>query len=143
LAVLLDVIYNHCATTDCIFSAYSDTYFSRRYRSDWGHAINFDDTGSQPVREFCVTNVDYWIREFHLDGFRFDATQNVDDASPVHILAEMSARARTAAGARQLLLIGENEPQRTDLLDAPARGGCGLDALWNDDFHHTAQVTAT
>src|SRR6185295_16408938 len=103
LAVILDVVYNHCATTDCILSLYADSYFSRRHRSDWGHAINFDDEGSGPVREFFLANVDYWIHEFHIDGFRFDATQSIHDASPVHILGEMSSRARAAAAKRRVI----------------------------------------
>ena len=143
LAVILDVIYNHCATIDCVLPAFSPHYFSRHYRSDWGHALNFDDENAGPVREFFAANAEYWIREFHLDGFRLDATQNIDDSSEVHIIAELSARARAAAGSREILIVGENEPQHTDLLRDGESGGCGLDALWNDDFHHTARVAAT
>jgi maltooligosyltrehalose trehalohydrolase len=143
LGVILDVVYNHCGTLGCFLPEYSPDYFSTRYRNDWGHAINFDGTGAHAVREFILTNVDYWISEFHLDGFRLDATQSMFDSSPTHILAEIGARAREAAGARRVYLVGENEPQEVRLLHEPADGGYGLDAVWNDDFHHTARVALT
>ena len=143
LGVVLDVIYNHCGSTGCFIQAYSSKYFSRRYKNDWGQALNFDDDGAEHVREFFLTNVDYWISEFHLDGFRLDATQSMFDSSPTHILAQMCARAREAAGGRSVYVVGENEPQDVRLLHEPARGGYGIDALWNDDFHHTARVALT
>jgi maltooligosyltrehalose trehalohydrolase len=108
--------------------------------TDWGEAINYDGDDSGPVREFFVSNAVYWVREYHLDGFRFDATQAIVDNSPVHILADISKAARQAAGQRALYLINENEPQDTRLVRPPDRGGYGMDALWNDDFHHSALV---
>jgi maltooligosyltrehalose trehalohydrolase len=143
IGVILDVVYNHCGTIGCFLPDYTPKYFSRRHKNDWGHALNFDDEGSEQVREFFLANVDYWISEFHLDGFRFDATQSVLDDSPTHILAEMAERSRKAAGARRVYLVGENEPQDVRLLHDGRDGGYGLDALWNDDFHHSARVAVT
>jgi maltooligosyltrehalose trehalohydrolase len=143
LGVILDVVYNHCGTLGCFLPAYSGDYFSTRYRNDWGHALNFDGKDAQPVREFFLANVEYWISEFHLDGFRYDATQSMFDASATHILADMNARARAAAAPRRVYLVGENEPQDVRLLHEPAHGGYGVDALWNDDFHHAARVALT
>jgi maltooligosyltrehalose trehalohydrolase len=143
LGVILDVVYNHCGTTGCVLSAYSSGYFSRRYKNDWGNALNFDGEDAGEVREFFLTNADYWIREFHLDGFRLDATQSMFDSSPTHIIADIAARARTAGGKRKLYLVGENEPQDVRLLRHRERDGYDLDALWNDDFHHTACVALT
>jgi maltooligosyltrehalose trehalohydrolase len=143
LAVILDVIYNHCGTIGCFLPAFASHYFSRRYRSEWGHALNFDGENAAGVREFFTTNADYWIREFHLDGFRLDATQSILDQSQPHILAAITARAREAAGRRAIYIAGENEPQHVQLLERPDRGGYDLDALWNDDFHHTARVAVT
>ncbi|HEY9446879.1 MAG TPA: alpha-amylase family glycosyl hydrolase, partial [Burkholderiales bacterium] len=111
LGVILDVVYNHCGSVGCFLDAYACEYFTDRYENEWGNAFNFDGDGSQSVREFVLTNVEYWIREFHLDGFRLDATQTIFDASPVHILSEIGERARIAAGRRQIVLIAENEPQ--------------------------------
>lgn len=142
LSVILDVVYNHCGTSGCFLPAFAP-YFSTRYKNDWGHAINFDGEDAAGVREFFSTNADYWTREFHLDGFRLDATQQIYDTSPVNIMAEISTRARRAAGDRQLWIIAENEPQDVRLLRPVDNGGCGLDALWNDDFHHSARVAVT
>jgi maltooligosyltrehalose trehalohydrolase len=95
------------------------------------------------VREFFIANAGYWIEEYHLDGLRLDATQSMPDRSREHIIAEIGRRARTAAGARTIVLIAENEPQETRLVRPPERDGYGLDALWNDDFHHSAMVALT
>ncbi|MGH7320533.1 MAG: DUF3459 domain-containing protein, partial [Candidatus Rokuibacteriota bacterium] len=83
------------------------------------------------------------IDEFHLDGLRLDATQNIHDDSPEHILAAVSGRVREAARGRATILLAENEPQHTRLVRPLDRGGYGLDAIWNDDFHHSAMVALT
>lgn len=143
MAVILDVVFNHMGPDGCYMSAFAKDYFSRRYTTDWGDAINFDDRNSGPVRDFFLANVEYWIRDFHLDGFRFDATQNIYDAGTPHILAELATHARAAAGDRRIWLVAENEPQDSTLVRAPADGGYGFDAMWNDDFHHSAVVALT
>jgi maltooligosyltrehalose trehalohydrolase len=116
---------------------------STRYRSEWGDALNFDGPGSGPVREFFAANAGYWIDEFHLDGLRLDATQQIFDASPRHVVADVMDRVRQAARGRRTFVVAENEPQESWLLRPSARSGEGLDALWNDDFHHAARVAAT
>ncbi|HEV3299660.1 MAG TPA: malto-oligosyltrehalose trehalohydrolase [Planctomycetaceae bacterium] len=143
LGVILDVVYNHFGTVDCTVSEYSDDYNSRRYKNEWGAPVNFDGERSGPVREFFLANVRYWIEEFHLDGFRFDATQSIFDASAVHILTAMQQEAHEAAGERGVILLAENEPQDIRLLRPVDKGGHGLDASCNDDFHHTARVRLT
>jgi maltooligosyltrehalose trehalohydrolase len=142
MGVVLDVVYNHCGTIGGFLDAYGP-YFSTRHRNDWGNAFNFDGEDAAAVREFVTANAAYWLTEFHLDGFRLDATQSIVDDSPQHIVAELSLRARRAASPRAIVLIGENEPQQAELMRPPAEGGCGLDALWNDDFHHSARVAMT
>lgn len=140
MGVILDVIYNHIGPSGAYHGIYSDGYCSARYSSDWGEAINFDGADAGPVRAFFIANARYWIEEFHLDGLRFDATHFINDASPVHILCELVDAARTAAGDRQLYMIGENESQQSKATDAIEQGGYGLDAVWNDDFHHASRV---
>ena len=142
LGVILDVVYNHLGPDGNYLSSYADEYFSDRYHTDWGEAINFDGPGSTEVREFFIRNACYWIFEFHMDGLRLDATQNIYDAGPVHILSQLSGRAREAAAPRKILLMAENEPQDVKCLTAH-KGGYGLDAMWVDDFHHTARVALT
>lgn len=143
LGVILDVVYNHIGPLGNCLPSYSEDYFSRQYTTDWGKAINYDGPNSAPVREFFVQNAGYWIEEFHLDGLRLDATQNIYDGSATHIIAEISCEVRKKAGGRSTLIIGENEPQQVRLVRPFSEGGYGLDALWNDDFHHTARVALT
>jgi maltooligosyltrehalose trehalohydrolase len=143
LGVILDVVYNHFGLVGCTVTEFSDDYFSRRHKNEWGSPINFDDERSGPVREFFVANVRYWIEEFHLDGFRFDATQSIFDDSDKHILTEMAQAARDSAGERSVILLAENEPQDVRLVRSPEIGGHGLDAMCNDDFHHTSRVRLT
>jgi maltooligosyltrehalose trehalohydrolase len=143
LGVILDVVYNHLGPDGNYLEQFSPDYFTSNHKTDWGAAINFYGPNSGPVREFFVANAAYWIKEYHLDGLRFDATQNIYDESKEHILAVIARGVRDAGGPRQGILVAENEPQNTQLIRTPARGGYGLDGLWNDDFHHSAMVAAT
>jgi maltooligosyltrehalose trehalohydrolase len=143
LGVILDVVYNHFGPDGNHLSKFSETYFSAGRRTDWGDAVNYDGDGSSGARELAIANAAYWIEEFHLDGLRFDATQDIHDASQPHVLSEIAAAARAAAGARSLMLVAECESQETRLVKPRAADGYGLDALWNDDFHHTAMVALT
>lgn len=142
LGVILDVVYNHLGPDANYTSKYSSRYYSGK-PTEWGDALNFDGQDSAPVREFFVSNARYWVDEFHVDGLRFDATQQIFDESRPHIIAEIAAAARHAASGRRTILVAENEPQRTLLLRAGDEGGGALDALWNDDFHHSARVAMT
>lgn len=143
LGVLLDVVYNHLGPDGCYVCEFAKSCVSERYANEWGEALNFDGPGSEGMRELVLANVAYWVREFHFDGFRFDATQQIFDASDEHVLAAAVRVARAAAGERGLLMIGENEPQDADLVRPRDAGGFGLDALYNDDLHHSARVRLT
>ena len=143
LGVILDVVYNHFGPDGNYIRAFSPDYFTAVYKNEWGEAINFDGPGSGPSREFFLTNAAYWVEEFHLDGLRLDATQQMFDASPEHIIEALGKRVREAARGRETLVVAENEPQHTCLVRPLAEGGYGLDALWNDDFHHSARVALT
>jgi maltooligosyltrehalose trehalohydrolase len=143
LGVVLDVVYNHIGPDGNYLKQYADAYFTDRYKTDWGEAINFDGPDSGPVREYYLANAAYWIDEYHFDGLRLDATQNVYDESEENVLAALARRTRAASGKRDILLIAENEPQKVQLARPAEQGGYGLDALWNDDFHHAARVALT
>jgi maltooligosyltrehalose trehalohydrolase len=143
LGVILDVVYNHLGPDGNYLKQFSEDYFTDRYETDWGESINYDGENAGPVREFFEANAGYWVDEFHLDGLRLDATQNVYDESPEHILAAVTRRAREAAGSRRIIIVAENEPQHTKLARPVERGGFGMDSLWNDDFHHSAMVALT
>jgi maltooligosyltrehalose trehalohydrolase len=143
VGVILDVVYNHLGPDGNHLAAFAREYFTDRYANEWGQALNFDGAGAEPVREFFIANAGYWIDEFHMDGLRVDATQQMFDGSARHVLADLVARARVAAGGRGILLIAENEPQDARLVRAPDAGGYGFDAMWNDDFHHALRVAVT
>jgi maltooligosyltrehalose trehalohydrolase len=138
LGVILDVVYNHLGPDGNYLNDFSRDYFTDRYTNDWGQAINFE--GPEPVRQLFVQNAGYWIDEFHFDGLRLDATQDIKDASPRHVLADIIASARQATGLRPIYIVAENEPQETIIVRPPDEGGYGANALWNDDAHHAAVV---
>ncbi|MHA3774305.1 malto-oligosyltrehalose trehalohydrolase [Verrucomicrobiota bacterium sgz303538] len=143
IGVILDVVYNHLGPDGNYLRQFSSDYFSTRYKNEWGEALNFDGENSGPVREFFIENAAYWVNEFHLDGLRLDATQQIFDRSPEHLVAAVTRRVREAANGRATYLVAENEPQHIRLVVPVEEGGHGMDALWNDDFHHSAIVALT
>jgi len=143
LGVVLDVVYNHFGPDGNYLEHFCPDYFTDHHANEWGRAINFDGVSSAPVRELFVENARYWISEYHFDGLRLDATQQISDSSPTHVLTEIQRAVREAAGARKTLVLAENEPQYAKLARPPSRGGCGIDILYNDDFHHSARVALT
>ena len=143
IGVILDVVYNHLGPDGCYLKLFSDDYFSVKHTTDWGEAINYDGDNCQPVREFFRCNAGYWIAEYHLDGLRLDATQNIYDDSTPHILADIVAEVKNVAAPRATIVIAENESQDVKLVRPASAGGCGLDGIWNDDFHHSARVALT
>ncbi|MGE0352697.1 MAG: malto-oligosyltrehalose trehalohydrolase [Gemmatimonadales bacterium] len=136
LAVHLDVVYNHLGPDGNYLGRFSDAYFSPRHRTPWGEGINFDGPGSGMVREFFVQNAEHWIREYHIDGLRLDATHVIVDESPRHVLAELAERVRDVAAPRTVLVIAEDHRNLAHMVRPEADGGWGLDAVWSDDFHH-------
>jgi maltooligosyltrehalose trehalohydrolase len=143
MSVILDVVYNHLGPVGNYLRVFSPAYFTDRYENEWGDALNFDGDESAPVREFFVANAGYWIDEFHMDGLRLDATQQIFDRSPTHVMTEIGSRVREHARGRSTIVVAENEPQDSRLIRPASEGGCGLDGLWNDDFHHSAMVALT
>jgi maltooligosyltrehalose trehalohydrolase len=143
LGVILDVVYNHIGPDGNYLNHFSEDYVTERHPNEWGKAINFDGKNSGPVREFFVTNACYWIEEFHLDGLRLDATHAIFDNSELHILAQISKETRKAARHRAIWIVAENERQESKMAGPIDQDGYGLDALWNDDFHHSTRVALT
>jgi maltooligosyltrehalose trehalohydrolase len=143
MGVILDVVYNHFGPDGNYLGVYSNSYLTREKENDWGDSIDFDGPDSEPVREFFITNGRYWIEEFHFDGFRFDATQTIFDNSDEYIVGAIGRAARNAAGTRSIILVAENERQEVKLIQPRSKGGDDLDAIWNDDFHHSAVVALT
>jgi maltooligosyltrehalose trehalohydrolase len=143
MSVILDVVYNHLGPSGCVHREFAEAYFTTRYDNEWGEALNFDGPGSGPVRDYFIENGAYWIDEYHLDGFRLDALQGIYDGSAEHVVGTIVARAREAAGKRAIIIVAENERQESIALHPVSAGGYGVDAVWNDDFHHSAFVALT
>jgi maltooligosyltrehalose trehalohydrolase len=141
IGVVLDVVYNHLGPDGNYLRDFSERYF--KGTTEWGEALNFDSEDSGPVRELFTCNAAYWTEEFHFDGLRLDATQQIFDTSTPHIISEIGMRVRAAARERSTVLIAENEPQNGTLVRSLDEGGYGLDGMWNDDFHHSALVAVT
>ncbi|HEY3061096.1 MAG TPA: DUF3459 domain-containing protein, partial [Chloroflexota bacterium] len=125
-----DVVYNHFGPDGNYLRAFSKDYFTERYQTPWGEAINYDGPNCQWVRKLVLDNARYWFEEYHADGLRLDATHAIYDRSPRHILAEL-------AGASEGMLIAETHENAVRYLRPTSAGGFGLDAVWADDFHHT------
>src|SRR5262245_33282687 len=142
LGVILDVVYNHFGPDGCVVQHFAPQFFSD-HPTEWGDGFNFDGPGAAGVRGVVRSNARYWMTEFHLDGLRLDATQAIEDRSTPHILAEIANEVRDSAPDRKTFIVAENEPQHSLLIRPQAEGGYGLDALWNDDFHHSAMVALT
>jgi len=138
IGIILDVVYNHLGPGIFLLKEFSQDYFTKKYTNEWGQAINFDGEKSGPVREFILTNAHYWVEEFHIDGLRLDATQQIFDDSEKNIIDEICQTVQTAASGKKTFVVAENEPQNSDILRK-----YGIDAVWNDDFHHSAVVALT
>jgi maltooligosyltrehalose trehalohydrolase len=144
LSVLLDVVYNHLGPEGNYLAEYGP-YFTDRYKTPWGSAVDFDGPDSEGVRRHVVDNARYWVREFHLDGLRLDAIHSIFDASPVHVLTEAAEGAREEARLleRPVHVVAESHDNDRKIVLPAAEGGLGLDAVWSDDFHHAVHSRLT
>jgi maltooligosyltrehalose trehalohydrolase len=144
LSVVLDVVYNHLGPEGNYLAEFGP-YFTERYETPWGPAVNFDGPDSAPVRRHFVENARYWVREFHIDGLRLDAIHSIFDGSRLHILTEIAeaARAEAARLGRPVHVIAESHDNDRGIVLPADRGGLELDAMWSDDFHHAVHAHLT
>ncbi|MFW6170556.1 MAG: malto-oligosyltrehalose trehalohydrolase [Planctomycetota bacterium] len=144
LAVLLDVVYNHLGPQGNYLNRFGP-YFTDRYKTPWGEAINLDGPGSDEVRRFFLDNALMWLRDYHLDGLRIDAVHAIMDTSAVHFLEQLATEVDDleAELGRHLVLIAESDLNDPRVVRAAEQGGCGIDAQWNEDFHHALQAVLT
>lgn len=136
LTVILDVVYNHFGPAGNYLSAYHRDYFHPTHKTPWGAAFHFE---LAPVRHFFLHNIAYWMDEFHVDGFRLDATHAIVDNSDVHILKQLAAVAHSRGG----FVIAEDDRNDPRLITDSQHDGLGLDGCWADDFHHVVNVMLT
>lgn len=141
LAVLLDVVYNHFGPDGNYTGLYSAHYLTEKHHTPWGAALNFDDIGSPEVRRFVIENLLHYVHEYHIDGFRFDATFALVDTSKRHILAELADTLdQHRRAAQRPYLFAETFEHDGRYMLPTARGGHGFDGVWADDFHHVART---
>jgi maltooligosyltrehalose trehalohydrolase len=144
MALFLDVVYNHLGPEGNYLSDFGP-YFTDRYRTPWGAALNFDGPDSDQVRRFFVDNALYWLAEYHVDGLRLDAIHGIFDFGARHILAEIADAFATEASrlGRRAWLVAESDLNDPRVIRPLAVGGLGLDAQWSDDFHHAQHALLT
>lgn len=144
LAVVLDVVYNHLGPEGNYLADFGP-YFTDRYRTPWGQAVNYDGPDSDEVRRYLVSNAVYWITEYHVDGLRLDAIHGIYDFSARHIVAEIAdaVHAHAERLGRILPVIAESDLNDVRVITPRAEGGYGLDGQWNDDFHHALHTVLT
>jgi len=144
LAVVLDVVYNHLGPEGNYLSDFGP-YFSDRYRTPWGSAVNFDGPCSDDVRRYFHENALYWLREFHVDALRLDAIHGIMDFSASPFLSELAGAVRDLRkeGNRRTYLIPESDLNDARIVTPRDEGGYGLDAQWSDDFHHALHALLT
>ena len=138
LGVILDVVYNHLGPEGAYLPQFNPDYITDRHATPWGGAVNLDGRGSEVVRRFVIDNAVHWIREYHLDGLRLDATHALIDESPVHLVAELGAAVRAAA-RWPVVLHAEDHRNLATIVQPPGEGGWGLDGVWADDYHHVVR----
>lgn len=144
LALVLDVVYNHLGPEGNRFGKFG-SYFTDRYRTPWGAAINFDGPDSDEVRRYFVENALYWVRDLHVDALRLDALHAIHDDTARPFLEELADAVHGFAESRgrRVWLIAESDLNAPRLIEPPDRGGYGLDAQWSDDFHHALHGLVT
>jgi maltooligosyltrehalose trehalohydrolase len=144
LAVTLDVVYNHLGPEGNYLTSFGP-YFTDRYHTPWGAAINFDGPDSDEVRRFFIENALYWVTEFRLDALRLDAVHGIFDFSALHFLQELASAVHDQAERlnRRIYVMAESDLNDARLVRSPDLGGYGLDAQWNDDFHHALHTLLT
>lgn len=143
LAVVLDVVYNHLGPEGNYLSQFGP-YFTEKYKTPWGNAINFDDAWCDGVRDFFIENVLLWFRDFHVDALRLDAVHAIKDFSSKHILKEIKERVDRLMKetGKQYYLVVECDLNDPKYIDPLKKEGYGMDAQWTDEFHHALRVTA-
>ncbi len=138
ISCILDIVYNHLGPIGNVFPKYAP-YFSHKYSTPWGEAVNLDGPYCAGVREMFLANISYWIEQYRFDGFRMDSTQNIYDSSPRHFLSELTdyVHAISKKLNRKILMIAESDKNDSSIIMPEKRCGLGFDAVWNDDLHHS------
>jgi maltooligosyltrehalose trehalohydrolase len=134
---LLDVVYNHFGPVGNYTGRFGP-YVTDKHHTPWGNAVNFEDAGSDEARRFFCDNALMWMRDYHLDGLRLDAVHEFVDRSAIHFMEQLSCEVEVLSSTlgRKLVLIAESDLNDPRVVTPREAGGYGMDAQWDDDFHH-------
>ena len=143
-SIILDVVYNHLGPEGNYIAQYAP-YFTDKYHTPWGSAINFDDEYSDQVRHHFIRNALMWLKDFHFDGLRLDAIHEIIDRGARHFLKELSEKTDELEEKtkRKYVLIAESDLNDTRIVQEYSKGGYGLEGQWVDDFHHAVHTLLT
>jgi maltooligosyltrehalose trehalohydrolase len=144
VAVVIDVVYNHVGPEGNYLGMFGP-YFTKRYATPWGDAMNYDGPDSDEVRAFVIDNALMWLRDYHCDGLRLDAVHEIVDTSATHILEEVVTRVEALRDevGRELWVIAESDLNDPRLVRDRVLGGYGVSAQWSDNFHHAVHALLT
>ena len=144
LGVTLDVVYNHLGNEGNYLGMFG-RYFTDRYQTPWGSAVNYDGQDAAQVRRYFIENALFWVREYHIDGLRLDAVHAIFDGSKPHILQEFATRLHELGKqlGREVAIVAESDANDAMLVRPSASGGFGYDGVWSDDFHHAMHAVLT
>ena len=144
IAVLLDVVYNHFGPEGCYLAKYG-RYFTRKFKTSWGQAVNYTGSESDPVRSFVINNAIYWFDRYHIDGLRLDAIHEICDMGAKHVLGELAknVEAFSRSRGRKFYLVAESPLNDARVIRTRDKGGFGIDGQWSDDFHHVVHTLLT
>ena len=135
--MLLDVVYNHFGPVGNYTGRFGP-YLTGKHHTPWGDAVNFEEAGSDEVRRFFCDNALMWMRDYHIDGLRLDAVHEFVDRSAIHFMEQLTAEVEVLSSMleRRLVVIAESDLNDPRVVSPREAGGYGMDAQWNDDFHH-------
>ncbi len=144
IGVILDVVYNHFGPEGCYLQQFGP-YFTSKYRTPWGDAVNMDDGGCDEVRRYLCDSALQYLRDYHMDGLRLDAVHAIVDTSAVPFLEQLAREVAALSGdlGRPLVLIAESDLNDPRIIQSWDQGGYGLDLQWSDDFHHALHAALT
>ncbi len=144
VSVILDVVYNHLGPEGNYLRDFGP-YFTDKYHTPWGEAVNLDGPNSDHVREYFIENALYWLDEFHIDALRLDALHAIYDMKAKNFVEELSERVESFSrnAGRKFYLIGESDLNNTRYILPRPENGYGLDSQWCDDFHHSVHALVT
>ncbi|EHX7048540.1 malto-oligosyltrehalose trehalohydrolase, partial [Salmonella enterica subsp. enterica serovar Typhi] len=141
LSVILDIVLNHFGPEGNYLPLLAPAFFHKERMTPWGNGIAYD---VDAVRRYIIEAPLYWLTEYHLDGLRFDAIDQIEDSSARHVLVEIAQRIREDITDRPIHLTTEDSRNIISLHPRDQDGNAPLfTAEWNDDFHNAVHVFAT